>query len=196
MYMQLRLQLRCHVCELSHGDPNLTRVIHLQACHKHLATACDASLDISTKRICAHEHLQCRSPAQAQHPSPLHGPPGPGPLPLAPGPPPAVPGPHHNGPGPGPLPQAPSAAPVARGPPQPLTQFPVELGNFINKLPPARALEGGHPNVDQVYPSWLSISLIVCPTVMCSHVLLRHAHHYHSLVYTGLSALFNPKRLF
>ncbi len=95
--------------------------------------------------------MQCRSPAQAQHPSPLHGAPGPGPLPLAPGPPPAAPGPHHNGPGP--LPQAPPAAPVARGPPQPLTQFPVELGNFINKLPPARALEGGHPNVDQVCPS-------------------------------------------
>ncbi|DBB09204.1 TPA: hypothetical protein ACH3X3_007796 [Trebouxia sp. C0006] len=92
--------------------------------------------------------LDTWSPAQAQHPSPLHGAPGPGPLPVAPGPPPAAPGPHHNGPGP--LPQAPPAAPVARGPPQPLTQFPVELGNFINKLPPARALEGGHPNVDQV----------------------------------------------
>ncbi|DBA97394.1 hypothetical protein WJX77_004704 [Trebouxia sp. C0004] len=92
--------------------------------------------------------LDTWSPAQAQHPSPLHG--APGPLPLAPGPPPAAPGPHHDGPGPGPLPQAPTAAAVARRPPQPLTQFPVELGNFINKLPPARALEGGHPNVDQV----------------------------------------------
>lgn len=71
------------------------------------------------------------------------------------GPLPAAPGPHINGPGvltnapaqgPGPLPQP----PAPRGPPQPLTQFPIELGNFINKLPPARTLEGAHPNVDQV----------------------------------------------
>ena len=119
--------------------------------------------------MCEHGHVQCRSPAQAQHPSPLHGAPGPGPLPLAPGPPLAAPGPHHNGLGPGPLPQAPTAAPVARGPPQPLTQFPVELGNFINKLPPARALEGGHPNIDQVCPSRVSTSLVVY-TAMYSRV--------------------------
>lgn len=102
------------------------------------------------------------SPAAAQHASPMHGPasgPGQGPLPAAPGPHPhgpapgmhangPGPGPAQNGPGPGPLLQPPPAAP--RGPPQPLTQFPVELGNFINKLPPARTLEGAHPNVDQV----------------------------------------------
>ena len=116
------------------------------------------------------EHVKYRSPAQGQHPSPMHG--GPGPIPgpglhptapgphlngpgphhndLGPGQLPAAPGPHHNGPGPGPLLQPPAAVPIPRGPPQPLTQFPVELGNFINKLPPARALEGAHPNVDQV----------------------------------------------
>lgn len=79
------------------------------------------------------------------HGGPTSGP-GQGPLPAAP---------HTNGPGvltnvpaqgPGPLPQP----PAPRGPPQPLTQFPIELGNFINKLPPARMLEGAHPNVDQV----------------------------------------------
>ncbi len=90
----------------------------------------------------------------------MHGPPGPGPgpgqPPSAPGPPLAGPGPHHNGPGAGSLPQPPAAVPVARGPPQPLTQFPVELGNFINKLPPARALEGAHPNVDQVRHSQIA----------------------------------------
>lgn len=80
----------------------------------------------------------------------MHNGPGQGPLPAAPGP-------HANGPGvltgaptqgagPGPLQQP----PAPRGPPQPLTQFPIELGNFINKLPPARTLEGAHPNVDQV----------------------------------------------
>lgn len=157
-----------------------------------------SSLDISTRGKREPAHVQCRSPAQAQHPSPLHGAPGPGPLPLAPGPPPAAPGPHHNGLGPGPLPQAPPAAPVARGPPQPLTQFPVELGNFINKLPPARALEGGHPNVDQVCPSRLSTSLMIgYPTVMCSHacrsgILVNTTHwsvlafHLYQLLYSLL----------
>ncbi len=141
------------------------------------------SLHISTRQMHEHGHVQCRSPAQAQHPSPLHGAPGP-----APGPLPLAPGPHHNGPGPGPLLQPPTAAPVARGPPQPLTQFPVELGNFINKLPPARALEGGHPNVDQVRPSRLSTSLAVYLTVMYPVCLGEAFHNHHSLVYTGLRA--------
>lgn len=75
--------------------------------------------------------VSCRSPARGPHPSPLRG--GPDSLPAAP---------HLQGP---------PAAPVSRGPPQPLTQFPLELGNFINKLPPERDLQGGHPDVDQVH---------------------------------------------
>ena len=75
-----------------------------------------------------HEAVPCRSPAPGPHPSPLRGGPD------------GLPGAAH--------PQGPSAA--LRGPPQPLTQFPLELGNFINKLPPERDLQGGHPNVDQV----------------------------------------------
>ncbi|KAL3133211.1 hypothetical protein ABBQ38_007099 [Trebouxia sp. C0009 RCD-2024] len=106
------------------------------------------------------------SPAATQHASPMHGGPGQGPLQPAPrqhanGPGllknAPVPGPvQHNGPGPGPHAQ-PHSAP--RGLPQPLTQFPIELGNFINKLPPARTLEGAHPNVDQVIDILMSADL-------------------------------------
>lgn len=70
------------------------------------------------------------SPAPGAHMSPLRG--GP------------------DGPPGGPQGQAPPAAASQRGPPPPLTQFPLELGNFINKLPPERDLQGGHPSVDQV----------------------------------------------
>lgn len=49
VYTQLGLWLRCHVWELSHSEESSTRVIHLQACHKQIATACDMSLDINTR---------------------------------------------------------------------------------------------------------------------------------------------------
>ena len=142
--------------------------------------------------------LQCRSPAAAQHASPMHGPasgPGQGPLPAAPGPHPhgpapgmhangPGPGPAQNGPGPGPLLQPPPAAP--RGPPQPLTQFPVELGNFINKLPPARTLEGAHPNIDQVSTA-LHLFFVLCVTQQMPHFPTRH--NIADCVLKGMSCL-------
>ena len=105
--------------------------------------------------------VPCRSPAPGPHPSPLRG--------------------GHDGPPGAVHPQGPPAAP--RGPPQPLTQFPLELGLFINKLPPERDLQGGHPNVDQVkitYSLGLQcnkgsaaskyLSLCECQFVTCSPV--------------------------